>query len=56
MCVFGIVDLVYKALRDLPGLCTQLVAPVHAKVQEMYRAVQQVHKDAICARVFPMAR
>ena len=28
MCVFGIVHLVYKVLRDLPDWCTQLVAPV----------------------------
>ena len=39
---FGIVDILYKELRDLSGLSTQLVAPICAKVPEMYTALQHV--------------
>ena len=43
VCIFQIINLVYKALRDLPGSGTQLVAPVSAKVPQMYRAEQQLY-------------
>ena len=41
---FRNVHLVYKALQDLAGLCTQLVAAVQAQVPEMYSRTAAVRR------------